>query len=175
LKRLPTMSLAVLLATTVAGCDSDPGAQVAQRDVYTGPNALENCVADWGDEALCGKRISEEEVKHLREANAGSGGGGVMPIFLGMPGGGYGVYGPDYGSGARSVSHNGRTFTPTLDRSTQSAGFARTAPGSPRSSLLHGVSTARPPGTVTTSRPVAITRTAGFGSTGRGFSGGGAS
>ena len=112
MKRLPSMSLVVALAATVTGCDTDPGAKVAQRDVYSGPQAFENCVADWGNTNLCQNRLDAEEAKKL--AAAGHGSGGMVPLF---------IYGPGYYGGVREVVHNGSTVTPTATRAVQTAQF----------------------------------------------------
>ncbi len=62
-KRLPSMSLVVALSASVAACDSGPRDRPAQRDVYGGPKALENCIADWGTAELCKQPLTEEEKK----------------------------------------------------------------------------------------------------------------
>lgn len=158
------MSLVVALAATVGACDADPGAQVAQRDVYTGPRAFENCVADWGNADLCNKRLSAEDAKRMAEANRQSGGG---PIFLYTNG--YGIFGPSY-SGTRSTVVDGKAYTPTLNRSSQVAAFhGPAAPGAKPAAF----SRPRPMGVTTTSRPMSVASRGGFGATGRGFSGGG--
>lgn len=154
MKRLPSMSLVVALAATVSACDTDPGAKVVQRDVYSGPMALENCTADWGNEELCKQRLDEAETKRMAAAGHGGGGshGSVMPLF---------IYGPGYVGGVREVTHNGRTITPMTQRAVQTAQF------SPSTFKPTGYTAPKPPGS-------AVAR-GGWGSTGRAVSGGGAS
>lgn len=149
----PAMALAAALAMTVAACDSDPGAQVTQRDVYSGPNALNDCVADWGNEELCKQQIDDAEKKRLAEnAPGGAASHGANPIF---------IYGPGYIDGARTASHNGVSYTPTSQRATQSAAFKVSNSGV--KPMGFSAPKAATPG---------VTR-GGFGATGRGFGGGG--
>lgn len=108
MKRLPSMSLVVALGATVGACDADPGAQVTQRDVYTGAHALENCIADWGNQDLCKQQLSKDDAHRVASANRS--GGGSHPVFLFMNGGtpSYGYYGPSYAPGNRSATYNGQ-------------------------------------------------------------------
>lgn len=115
MKRLPSMALVVALGATVAGCDSDPGEKVVQRDVYSGPNALENCIADWGNEALCAKQLDAAQAKQVAAAGQGGGSGGAPSIIF---------WGPGYMGSDRATLHNGQTVTPSATRATQTAAFA---------------------------------------------------
>lgn len=103
--------MVALAATVVTGCESDPGAQIVQRDVYSGPDALEKCVRDWGNVELCQKQLDDAEKKQLAEAQARSGESSA-PIFINTFGGGYqpAIYGPAYSSANRSVVHNGKRY-----------------------------------------------------------------
>lgn len=166
-KRLPATTLMVALAATVSACDTDPGAQVAQRDVYTGPQAFENCVADWGNADLCNKRLTAEEAKKMAEAQRQAGGPNLLMIPYSS---GYGYYGPSYSGAERSTVVNGQTYRPALNRSRQVAQFS--GPASP-GMKPSGWSKPRAMGVTTTSRPISVTSRGGFGATGRGFSGGG--
>lgn len=148
-KRLPSMSLVVALSATVAGCDSDPGSQVAQRDVYSGPNAFENCVADWGNEELCKQRLNDEERKAAGSSSGGGGGGSHVMIW-----------GPGYYGGERTVSHGGNTYTPQTTRAERTAAF--------NSQFKPTSFNAPRPATSVSSR-------GGFGATGRSFGGGSSS
>lgn len=162
MKRLPSMSLVVALAATVPGCgDTDPGAKIAQRDVYAGPMAFEHCVADWGNEELCKQRLDEEEAKKLAAAgHHGGGGGAIVPMFL---------YGPGYYGGVREVVHNGNKITPTATRAVQTAQFNPTT-FRPASYSAPRPATSFSAGGRPSTAPVAR---GGFGSTGHGVSSGG--
>ena len=159
------MSLVVALSATVTtGCDPDPGAQIAQRDVYVGPHAFESCVADWGNADLCNKRLTAEDAKRMAEANRSGGSGGPVILYSG----GYGTYGPAYSGSDRAVVHNGQTVKPSLNRATRMAAFqGPAAPGAKPAAFTKP----RPMGVTTTSRPVNVSSRGGFGATGRGMSG----
>jgi uncharacterized protein YgiB involved in biofilm formation len=141
------MSLVVALGATVSACD-DPGEQVAQRDVYSGPNALENCIADWGNAELCKQQLNEAERKAMQGVPT-SGGGGASQVFL---------WGPGYYGSDRTVTHNGYAYTPQTSRAERTAAFnSQFKPTS--------FNTPRPAGTSVSSR-------GGFGATGRSAGGG---
>lgn len=166
------MTLVAALAATVGGCDSDPGAQIAgQRDVYTGPHAFQDCVADWGNEQLCQQRLDKEDAKRLAEANKASG----HSNFIFLYSGGYGYYGPSYSPGTRSTVYNGQTYAPSMARATQTAAFTDLAHGARPAAFTKphpmGVRTSSFAPNMT-SRPVfrpTATRFGGFGATGRSF------
>ncbi len=89
-KKEGAIPLLVLLA--LVGCEDD-STVTAQRDVYT---RLEDCMADWGDKALCQQMEQTAEAEAQRAANTGAHGGVVMqpyPYF----------YGPTYYGGERVV------------------------------------------------------------------------
>lgn len=153
------VSLSAALATQLSGC-SDPADAHAQRDVYTGPDAVEKCIADWGDNDLCKQRISEEEAKALAAANRSNGSHGGIFIF---PYSGYGVYGPSY-SGERAVSHNGTTVAPASNKASNVAAFKGTTT-TPHTFTKPVGTTARSV-TTSSSRTVTTTSRGGFGSTG---------
>ena len=118
-RRPPDLALACALAATVAGCDTDPGAKVVQRDVY---QSLSDCVIDWGSVDLCQQQRAEAEAKAKEVAahGGGSGGGGsAIPSII--------FFGPSY-TGERAVTHNGNTLRPTTSRATQTAAFTKMAP-----------------------------------------------
>lgn len=179
-------ALLVALAATVAGCESDPGAQVVQRDVYVGPDALERCMADWGSQELCQKQLDDAEKKKLAEAAHSGGGGGAMPIFVNTFGGGYqpALYGPAYASGNRSVVHNGKPVVPVKNGGIRTAMFSGVNPasqplrfGAPKqpspAAWAQRAFAKQPPVSVPSpARSVSVSR-GGFGSTGAGISSGG--
>jgi len=155
----PAPALTLLAALTATACDSDPGAQAVQRDVYSGPHALENCIADWGNEALCQKQLDDAEKKQLAASAPHTGGGGGSHVF---------IWGPGYSGPDRAISHNGQTITPATQRATQTAAFAK--------GLTPGGSAVKP-ASFTAPRPAGVssgfTSRGGFGATGRGVSSGG--
>lgn len=179
-------ALLVALAASVAGCESDPGAQVVQRDVYVGPDALERCMADWGSQDLCQKQLDDAEKKRLAESVQNGAGGGVMPVFVNTFGGGYhpALYGPSYVSGNRSAVHNGKPVVPVKNSGLRTATFSGVSPaaqplrfGAPRqpnpSAWAQRAFAKQPPVSVPSpARSVVVSR-GGFGSTGAGISSGG--
>lgn len=162
MKKISQLSLVVLLAGTVAACDAtdhtkeQSGQKIGQRDVY---NSLEDCVADWGDTELCTQQMKEarEHAEKMAAAQAKSGGSvpAILPIF----------WGPTYYGDTRSVTHNGREYTPTSSKATRTANVFN-GPNGART-----ISYAAPP-TVTKSASGATTTVSrgGFGSTGAGMS-----
>jgi hypothetical protein len=132
------MSLVVALSAGVAACDSGPGGGTAQRDVYAGPNALQNCIADWGNEELCKQQLSDEEKKKLGGHSRGAPG-----VFL---------WGPSYFGANRTVTHKGVTYTPTATHAVRTAAF---------DGNLRPVSFSAP-------RPAGTSARGGFGATGSG-------
>ena len=169
----PSLSLVCLLGASLGACGDSPGEQAVQRDVYTGPKAMEQCVADWGNAELCNRRLTAEEAKQIA-AQQRSSGGGSNPIFLYS--GGYGYMGPSY-SGERAVTHNGQRYVPSYSRARQVAAFnARPTPGA----KPMGFSKPMPSGVSRVSSGVARTATGpitrgGFGSVARGGGFGGGS
>lgn len=153
------LPLVVTLAATVAACDttaSNPEEKVTQRDVYA---SLEDCVADWGDTELCERQQKEahEHAEKMAAAQSHSGGGGVafVPMF----------FGPSY-SGERTVTHNGRTITPSGYSSGRTANYVtNTATG-------NRVVSYSKPGTMSTHATSAVSR-GGFGGSGASASSGG--
>lgn len=107
----PSVALLAALTASLGACDADPGNNV-QRDVYSGPNALENCIADWGNPELCQSRLNDAEKQKLA---AQGGGAGAHSVF---------IWGPGY-VGDRSVSHGGTTYTPSGTKATSTANFNR--------------------------------------------------
>jgi hypothetical protein len=103
-KRLPSMSLVVALSAGVAACDSGP----VQRDVYSGPQALQNCIADWGNVELCKQHLSDDEKKKVVSSHPPSSGHSVF------------LWGPSYGAD-RKATRNGVTYTPTATHATRTA------------------------------------------------------
>ena len=57
-----SLPLVVALAASVSACDMSPSDEdkPSQRDVYS---SLEDCIADWGDTALCERQMSEARNK----------------------------------------------------------------------------------------------------------------
>ena len=157
-RRSPAPALTLLAALTATACDSDPGEKVVQRDVYSGPHALENCVADWGNEELCKKQLDDAEKKQLAASSPHTGGGIAPSIF---------VWGPGYSGSDRAVSHNGQTITPATQRAVQTAAFARGV--TPAGSAVRPVAFNMP-------KPAGVssgfTSRGGFGATGRAVGGG---
>lgn len=148
------MSLVVALSATVAGCD-DPANQTAQRDVYSGPNAFENCVADWGNEELCKRQLDEAERKAAASVpTSGASGGGGSHVML---------WGPTYYGADRQVYHRGQYYAPTSTRAERTAAFNNIGGGSVKPSSFGGA------------KPAAYVPRGGFGGAGRSFGGGGSS
>lgn len=118
MSKLINLPIVVSLATLVAACDmSGEEKKVSQRDVYA---SLEDCVADWGDTELCEREIKEarEHAEKMAAANSKNG-ANIIPIIMGPP----------YFDGYRSISHNGREFTPKSTTSTRTANFTQTPSG----------------------------------------------
>lgn len=162
-KQVPALAVLVALSTSLASC-GDPAKAVAQRDVYTGPDAVERCIADWGNEELCTHKISEEEAKQLAAKNHGGGSTNVMIIPIG------GIFGPSY-SGERAVTHNGQRWAPVMQRSNNTATYTGLTP-----SARPSFSAPRPAATPSVSSPSvsapSAPRAGGFGSTGTSISSG---
>ncbi len=147
-KRLPSMSLVVALSATVAACD-DPTDLASQRDVYSGPTAFEDCVADWGNPDLCRQQLTDAEKKEV----AASGGGAGHTVFL---------WGPQYTGYDRFTNYNGVRYEPKATHATRSAWFR---PSSSSGAKSMGFAAPKP--------AYSVSSRGGFGSTGRGFSVGG--
>ncbi len=159
-KLLPSMGLVIALgATTLAGCESDPGAEVAQRDVYSGPDAFQDCVADWGNADLCKDQLDAAAKQAAGAPAPGTAGSNV--VFLWGPSYVPSIYG-------RSVNYGGHTYTPSSYRARNAASFAPSRGASSRS--LMGFDSKTTP-TSKTSSYLKSTR-GGFGATGAKFSSG---
>lgn len=163
----PPPSLTVMVALTTAltaalqGCSKPAEATQVQRDVYTGPDALEKCMADWGNSELCQKQITAEEAKKMAAANRANGGGTPIIFF----GNGYGLYGPGY-VGDRSVTHNGTTYTPSRSRANSVGSFSSVA----RNAVPTSYTAPKP--IMPSSHVTPVSPRGGFGSIGRsGFGG----
>lgn len=112
-----SLPLVVALAATVSACDMAPDDdKPAQRDVYS---TLEDCIADWGDTALCERQMTEAREHELKMAQAqrdnGGGSSAFVPLFMG----------PSYYGDSRAISHNGQTYAPATSRASRTAFFAR--------------------------------------------------
>lgn len=95
-KRVISVAVLTALVASMTGCDYDPNVS-AQRDVYT---RIEDCVADWGDPALC-QQMDETAKKELEKEKAKSGnapGHSGSVVFFGNP-----FYGPTYYGNDRST------------------------------------------------------------------------
>ena len=143
-KRLPSMSLVVALAAGVAACDSGQSDRTTQRDVYGGPKALENCIADWGNADLCKQTLTKEEGKKLANSTTTH---SRSPGFF--------FLGPGFFGGNRTVTHQGVPYTPTANRAVSTARV---------DSNLRPVSFGTP-------HPPGVSARGGFGNTGRGYGG----
>jgi uncharacterized protein YgiB involved in biofilm formation len=161
MNKLSTVALVVILAGTVAACDTTGPTQeankhIGQRDVY---HTLEDCVADWGDTDLCTQQMKEArehaEKMAAAQAKSGSSGASIVPIF----------WGPTYYGDTRSVSHNGQTVSPTTSKATRTANIMTTPTGA------RAISYAAPPKVSTNSSGhVTTVSRGGFGATGSGMS-----
>lgn len=162
MKKISHLSLIVLLAGTVAACDektSEEKKHIGQRDVY---NTLEDCVADWGDTELCQQEMkaAREHAEKMAAAQSHSGGGSpiIAPIF----------WGPTYYGDSRSVSHNGKTITPSTSTATRTANIWNSPSGA------RTISYSAPPQVVKSPTGVSATiPRGGFGATGASSSSGG--
>jgi hypothetical protein len=148
-KKLPSMALVAALGAglSLSGCGSE--GELMQRDVYTGPDAREKCVADWGNPELCEKRPDDEAKSEQQRHDGG-------PAIVPFPAPGY--YGPGYYGNNRTASHNGVNYTPSATRADRTAQF------SPSSSKPVSVTAARPAGASSSVR-------GGFGAAGRAVGG----
>lgn len=112
--KLIKLPLVVLLASSVAACDTTEQPKTAQRDVY---NSLEDCVADWGDTELCQAEMKQarEHAEKMAAAQGSSGGGGAfVPIFMG----------PSYSGGDRAfTTSDGRRVVPQRTSSARTANY----------------------------------------------------
>jgi uncharacterized protein YgiB involved in biofilm formation len=176
MKKISTLALVAILASSVAACDDKTNTstksadlpeksespRIGQRDVY---NTLEDCVADWGDTELCQQEMkaAREHAEKMAAAQAHSGGGTVVPMIF---------WGPTYYGSERSVTHNGVTRTPTTSTATRTANIwnspngARTISYAPPAKVV-----STPSGIKTTVSPSSFTSVSrgGFGATGASF------
>ena len=145
--RRRSKSVSILLVPLLlAGCAG--GIEEAQqRDVYT---KFEDCMADWGEKALCQQLGEQEKAEVVEQATVTTGGHSSSFLF----------WGPSYFPGDRGVSYGGRDIYPQ-----KNSGMSRAYTVNERSSTAAKSS----PGKMTSK---SISR-GGFGSTGRGFSSGG--
>ncbi len=94
---------ALIAALAVSGCEVDQAP--IQRDVYAGKSvaeAMQQCVADWGSEELCGKLADAKVAEAAAKSHTGAGSGGGF-VYIG---------GPGYYGDSRTATLNGRTYTP---------------------------------------------------------------
>ena len=149
-KKLPSMALVATLGAgiSLSGCGGE--GELMQRDIYTGPDAREKCVADWGNPGLCEKQ-PDDQAKGEQQRH----GGGHTIIPFPFPGA---YFGPGYYGRDRTAFHNGVNYTPSTTRA------ARTAQFSPSSSRPVSVTAPRPAGTSSSLR-------GGFGAAGRAVGG----
>jgi hypothetical protein len=115
-KRLPSMTLVVALSAGVAACDNNSAGRTLQRDVYAGPEALQNCIADWGTAELCKQPLSDEDKKKLGTSSFTSGAHNVL------------LWGPGYFGSNRTAAHNGVWRTPTTTHAVRTAQWKGGAP-----------------------------------------------
>lgn len=144
LKLAPLLLAPVLLAGCAGGIE-----EAQQRDVYT---RFEDCMADWGEKALCQQLGAQEKAEVVAQATGVTGGnsGGSSFIF----------WGPNYYPGDRGASYNGREIYPSTNRAMS------------RPYTVNQYSSAAAKSSPAKATSKSISR-GGFGSTGRGFSGGG--
>lgn len=156
------------LAASISGCgaDYDPIAsevKATQRDVYT---KIEDCIADWGDRALCLQAAEHAAKQQQQQTQRGAHDSTVIVQS-------YPFYGPEYASGYRGYYHNGAYVTPRSNTASKV-----TPPLAPSSNFKSSQSAARAAGVSTGgARAPGSTSTGGrsaFGSTGA-RAGGGAS
>ncbi len=97
-KKFPFLPLVALVGA--AGCDTDPGAATINRDAYT---RMEDCIADWGNAALCKTEVAN--VNNNQSSTGGTHSGGGAFIFIHGPG--------YYGSERVVTTPGGQTIRPT--------------------------------------------------------------
>jgi hypothetical protein len=94
-----------LVAASLAGCEVDQAP--IQRDVYAGQTveqAMQSCIADWGNQELCTKiaDTKAQEAAEKQHASSGSHSGGSF-IY---------IQGPGYTGGNRAVTYGGTRYAP---------------------------------------------------------------
>lgn len=98
-KKLLLASVISSLMVTGCGTDYDPltdEVKATQRDVYA---KMEDCVADWGDAALCMQMQQAQQNQQAQAARSGPVVVSTYPMF----------YGPEYAYGGNRVTYyNGR-------------------------------------------------------------------
>lgn len=104
-RRVRKVSVMALVATSLAGCEVDQAP--VQRDVYAGQTveqAMQNCIADWGNQELCTKiaDTKAQEAAAKQHASSGSHGGGSFVY----------IQGPGYTGGNRAVTYGGTRYAP---------------------------------------------------------------
>lgn len=111
-----SLPLVVALSASVSACDMSPSDEdkPSQRDVYS---SLEDCIADWGDTALCERQMSEAREHELKMAQANRDNGGGSAAFVPL------FFGPSYYGDSRAVDYNGRTYAPATSRASRTAFF----------------------------------------------------
>lgn len=122
MSKLIRLPLVVLLAGSVAACDTTEAPKVTKRDMYA---TLEDCVADWGDTELCEREMKESRahVQKMAEAQAKTS-GASMPVILPM------FMGPSYSGDTRSyTTPAGKTITPATTTSSRIANYTSTSQG----------------------------------------------
>lgn len=160
-KRTKTIGPLVLMPIlALSGCGED----IPQKDIYTGKDAqeaLSHCSEDWGSTDLCSEITDPEQLKSLQSrCSEDDDGNETCSVDTTR----HYVYGPQYMSQHRTVTHNGLVFIPV---SVGSPG-GRSSPVGMSSFSRSGSIVTRPVGSVSVSR-------GGFGSTGARVSGFGGS
>ena len=164
-KRTRTIGpLALMPILALAGCGEDH----PQRDIYKATlltQAMDDCVEDWGSKDLCTEVTDPEQIKSIQEGQCNDEDEDQMQCVVTATDSHY-VYGPEYMSRHRTVTHNSFVYIPMSSRASnyrvQPIGaFTRgvVAGAAARSFTSWASSSSRAVGAVSVSR-------GGFGSTG---------
>lgn len=107
---------------SLSACESES----IQRDIYT---RMEDCIADWGDPALC-LEVAKVDAEQFAQQSLGTNASGHIPMLF---------WGPGYYPGHRSVDFNGKQITPKTNHAmsrpfvvtSSSSTNAKTSPAKP--------------------------------------------
>lgn len=112
--RFPVI-LALLMSGCTAGIDSDEEVSNTQKDIYSGVDALSDCMSDWGSEELCTKAMDASIAQQQAQQAQQQANGGDTTIIAPMI-----FYGPEYSSGQRSAyNSSGKAIFPKGNHATK--------------------------------------------------------
>lgn len=148
--------LVVLLAGTIAACDTTSTLPTSQRDVYS---SIEDCIADWGDTDMCEKNMADAKEAAEAAKIAAAQNPGFNPAFIPI------FLGPSYSPGERYANYNGQRYIPSTQRAVSTSTFVR----NPKTGVASAPKYSQPSSVTQPSRfvnPSPSTPRGGFGSTG---------